>query len=684
LAGRARAACRGGTARSLPAGERLAPGRWIVALALLAGCAGARRPPPAPAPEGGVPAGETEPRRYVSARAHQHVLTALLARERDDHAAAARELHEALLYDPESGYLRTLLAEELLRQGRIAEAERELRAALEGDPRYAPAHVLAARIALAGGRAGEGRVHLRGAIAAAPTDPDAYRDLVRLEIAQGELPAAAAAARELGEAAERAPSDAGPGEAAPAATSQAGRLRSQAADAWIEVAQAIADRQDDAGAQDAFARASALRPDTDEALATRAAFLESRRRWAEARELQLRLLARRPDSPEALSALARLSLAEGELEVASAYLMKLRALASVAAAGAGDEDRRELGGALFRLAVPLLGAHRAADAEAALDAALRLFPGHPELSFYRALALEERGRHREAAQLLEQIERTLGGPGRPRDAALAAIADGPTFLAPDPAQLLLDARVQAALSRGRAGETAEAARRMKALFSADPRDEGVALGLLEAFERAGRVPAALALLEDAARKHPDTPALLYARASALDRARRVPEALAAMRKVLALAPAHAGALNYVGYVMTEQGGDLREAEGLLRRAVELRPDDGAVADSLGFCLLKEGRVEAALEELRRADRLAPGDPVILGHLGDALLAAGRRDDAAEAFRRALARLVRAPRGGREGRSREGAPGEQEARSPEPGDARVRAELEEKLRSLTAP
>src|SRR5712691_3757038 len=354
------------------------------------------------------------------------------------------------------------------------------------------------------------------------------------------------------------------------------------------------------------------------------------------------------------------------------------------ALGPGEEDRRELGGALFRLAVPLLGAHRAADAEAALDAALRLFPGHPELSFYRALALEERGRHREAAQLLEQIERTLGGPGRPRDAALAAIADGPTFLAPDPAQLLLDARVQAALSRGRAGETAKAARRMKALFSADPRDEGVALGLLEAFERAGRVPAALALLEDAARKHPDTPALLYARASALARARRVPEALAAMRKVLALAPAHAGALNYVGYVMTEQGGDLREAEGLLRRAVELRPDDGAVADSLGFCLLKEGRVEAALEELRRADRLAPGDPVILGHLGDALLAAGRRDDAAEAFRRALARLVRAPRGGREGRSREGAPGEQEARSPEPGDARVRAELEEKLRSLTAP
>jgi Flp pilus assembly protein TadD len=622
---------------------------------------------------------EAEPRRYVSARAHQHVLTALLARERDDHATAARELHEAVLYDPDSGYLRTLLAEELLRQGRISEAERELGTALDADPRYAPAHALAARVALAGGRTDEARVHLKTAIAAAPEDPDAYRDLVRLEIGQGTLAAAAETARELGEAAERS----GSGQPASAATAQAGRVRAQAAEAWLEVGRAMADRQDDAGAQDAFARASSLRPDSDEALATRAAFLESRRRWEEARELQLRLISRRPDSPEVLSALARLSLAEGELEVASAYLTKLRALASAAASGAGDEERRELGGALFRLAIPLLGTHRPVDAEAALDAALRLFPGHPELCFYRALAFEGRGRHREAAQLFEQLERALGAPGRPRDAALAAVADGPAFLAPDAAQLLLDARVQAALSRGRAGETAEAARRMKALFSAAPRDEGVALGLLEAFDRAGRVPAAVALLEDAARKHPDAPSLLYARASALDRARRVPEALAAMRKVLAVAPAHAGALNYVGYVMTEQGGDLREAEGLLRRAVELRPDDGAVADSLGFCLLKEGRVDAALEELRRAERLAPGDPVILGHLGDALLAAGRREDAAEAFRRALARLVRAPRGGRDRRSHQGPPGEQEARSPEPGDARVRAELEEKLRSLTA-
>src|SRR5438874_1622341 len=67
-----------------------------------------------------------EPRRYVSARGYEHVLTALLARGREDHALAARELREALLYDPGSPYLRTLFADELLRQGSVSSAEREL------------------------------------------------------------------------------------------------------------------------------------------------------------------------------------------------------------------------------------------------------------------------------------------------------------------------------------------------------------------------------------------------------------------------------------------------------------------------------------------------------------------------------------------------------------------------------
>ena len=535
--------------------------------------------------------------------------------------------------------------------------------------------MLLARIAAARDRAGEARAHLRDALAADPRDPEAHRELVRLEIAQGDLAAAAGAAQGFGRAAEEADRANG-GEPDGGAGWTAQRLREQAAEAWLLVARAMADRQDDAGAEEAFSRAAALDPGTDESLLARAAFLESRRRWAEARELELKLLARRPDSPDLLAALARTSLAEGDLEVASAHAHKLLGLATAAGPDSPDEERRDLAGALFRIAVPLLGAHRSQDALAALDGALRLFPRHPELAFYRGLALSQRGRNREAVQVFDQIERALGEGPAP------AAAQAPAFLAPDPAQLLLDVRVQAALTRARAGEPAEGARRLRALFAEHPEDEGVSLGLIEGLERAGRSAEAVPLIEASVQRHAGNPALLFALGTALDRAGRVDDALSAMRKVLAAAPAHAGALNYVGYTMAEQGGDLGEAEGLLRRAEELRPEDGAIADSLGYCLLKRGRVEPALAELRRADRLAPGDPVILGHLGDALLAAGRKDEAADAFRRGLSRLGPAPRRTR-GRRAQAKAEDGEPRAPEPGDARVRAELIEKLRALTA-
>jgi Flp pilus assembly protein TadD len=134
--------------------------------------------------------------------------------------------------------------------------------------------------------------------------------------------------------------------------------------------------------------------------------------------------------------------------------------------------------------------------------------------------------------------------------------------------------------------------------------------------------------------------------------------------------------------LTEQGkpADLREAEGLLARAVELRPEDGAIADSYGYCLLKLGRPAEALAELQRADRLSPADPVILSHLGDALLASGRKQEALSAFRRALSVL-------RSGKSRAAGAKATQARidppdRPDREDRKVRAEIEQKLKALS--
>jgi len=645
--------------------------RWSLLALLALACAHAR-PSGALVEEDGSDSSSPEP--HSNARALRHYLDALLARNADDLDTAAAELHEALVHDPGSPYLHAVLADVLLRQGRDGDAEEELKLALSLDPKHAPALLLSARISMARGNVGEARERLEKAIEAQPDEAEAYRDLARLLIATGEPAAAEAVAERL--AAQLAKSQARADDG-PDALVTADRLREQSAVVWVELGRYWAQHGAADAAKRAFERARSAAPSDPDALAAEAAWLETNRRFGDARDRYLRLLAQRPDAPEVLAALARVAIAEGDVDTVSAHARKLVALAAAMDRtddAPSDEDRRDLAGALLRVAVTLMGAHRSAEAQVALDAALRLYPKHPELSFYRAIAMVQRGRAREGAAAFEAIERRIVASG---DEALS-----PAFLGSEPGALVLDVRIQAALARARAGETQESMRRVRTLFARHPEVEEVALALLQSYDRAGKAAEAEQLLSDAARSHPDSDGLLYALANAQDRVGLRPAALSTMRKVLAAQPQHTGALNYIGYTLAEQGeaGDLREAETLLSRAVALRPDDSAIADSYGYCLLKLGRPDEALAELRRADRLSPGDPVILSHLGDALIASGHRDEARSVFRRALA-----PRRSVSRRQHTLADAQAMVDPRERGDrdeAKARAEIAQKLKSLS--
>ena len=78
-----------------------------------------------------------------------------------------------------------------------------------------------------------------------------------------------------------------------------------------------------------------------------------------------------------------------------------------------------------------------------------------------------------------------------------------------------------------------------------------------------------------------------------------------------------------------------EAIGYIRKAVDARPEDGYIVDSLGWAYYLRGEFPAAVAELERAVELRPVDPVINDHLGDALWRVGRRLEAEFQWRRAL-------------------------------------------------
>ena len=129
--------------------------------------------------------------------------------------------------------------------------------------------------------------------------------------------------------------------------------------------------------------------------------------------------------------------------------------------------------------------------------------------------------------------------------------------------------------------------------------------------------------------------LFYDRGIALERSKDWPRAEADFLTALTLAPDQPYVLNYLGYSWTEQGRNLPKARQMIERALEQRPNDGAIIDSLGWVMLREGDTTGAVKSLERAAELQPEDATINGHLGDAYWAAGRRQEALFQWQRAL-------------------------------------------------
>jgi tetratricopeptide (TPR) repeat protein len=115
----------------------------------------------------------------------------------------------------------------------------------------------------------------------------------------------------------------------------------------------------------------------------------------------------------------------------------------------------------------------------------------------------------------------------------------------------------------------------------------------------------------------------YYRGICEERSKQWSKAEADMRKALDLQPEQPHVLNYLGYSWIDQGINLDEGMKMIKRAVDQRPDDGYIVDSLGWAYYRIGNFEDAVKNLERAIDLKPEDPTINDHLGDAYWRIGR-------------------------------------------------------------
>lgn len=129
--------------------------------------------------------------------------------------------------------------------------------------------------------------------------------------------------------------------------------------------------------------------------------------------------------------------------------------------------------------------------------------------------------------------------------------------------------------------------------------------------------------------------IYFGRGISLERTKNWPRAEADMKKALQLSPDQPYVLNYLGYSWIDQGVHLEEGMKMLKRATELRPDDGAVTDSVGWAYYRLGQFDTAVEWLERASEQKGDDATVVEHLGDAYWHVGRKREARFEWERAL-------------------------------------------------
>lgn len=139
------------------------------------------------------------------------------------------------------------------------------------------------------------------------------------------------------------------------------------------------------------------------------------------------------------------------------------------------------------------------------------------------------------------------------------------------------------------------------------------------------------VLAGAGKRFTDDSDLLYEQAMMAEKLDRLDDMEKLLRRVIELKPDNPHAHNALGYSLADRRQRLPEARALIQKALELSPGDPFITDSLGWVEFRMGNRDEALRLLRVAYGTRP-DPEIAAHLGEVLWSVGQRDEARRVWR----------------------------------------------------
>ena len=283
---------------------------------------------------------------------------------------------------------------------------------------------------------------------------------------------------------------------------------------------------------------------------------------------------------------------------------------AVGAARNGDLSPRQIGGLLARIGFAYQELDEFDQAIAALEAAVELSPSDLsfELQLGQTLVV--------ARRFPEALEVVRGAQERHSD------------------NLSLSRLEAQALSGD--GELDEAVSVLRSALEIHPDEPFAYVALANLYGDADQFDEAQRILEAADERVPGNESILFQLGAVSERQQQYADAERRFRQVLAGDPQHAGALNYLGYMLADRGVRLEESVALLWRAIAIDPHNGAFLDSLGWAYFKLNQFALAEPHLQQASDQLRSNSVVQDHLGDLMYELRRYREAIAAWERALA------------------------------------------------
>ena len=181
----------------------------------------------------------------------------------------------------------------------------------------------------------------------------------------------------------------------------------------------------------------------------------------------------------------------------------------------------------------------------------------------------------------------------------------------------------------------EAIRFLEQHHRQSPADIDITSYLASFYQENNRHDIAVTMLQRALKEAPKNTALLFKLGAVLDTAGQRQQSIETMKTIIRLDPKHASSLNYLGYTYAEMGIHLDQALELVQQALEIRPEDGYITDTLGWIYFKKQAYDKAVFYLEKAVELSDYETVIAAHLAEAYLETGQQKKAIAMYKKAL-------------------------------------------------